>query len=175
MSFPSTPSLFAASSGAPVLIPSPLPPRFPSPSAGVDPDIFYPGESGTTSIFDAPKRKRITTVQQQEVNERLVREAKQAELVAAQEAEWQCDWELRREAELDRIRRKKLERRAGRLRESGGGVGADRAYDSPSPEEVAAAMAQEIEDAEAKRPWTEEEQVRLSPLSLFPFVLCLPH
>lgn len=138
-------------------------------SAGVDPEAFS-GEMVETSVLETKSRMRVLSSQHQEVNERLIREAKQAELVASQEAEWQRDWELRREAELDRIRRKKLERRAGRLRERAltGDARFDVESDASTPvgerdrEEIERAMMDEV-FSRNNRQWSEAEQVRPIP------------
>jgi hypothetical protein len=85
--------------------------------AGIDPELFDdPPSSASVHSF------RAMFSDSRKVETREDNASKQAALAALQESEWQRDWELRREAELDRMRRKKLERRAGRLRDAGMGT-----------------------------------------------------
>lgn len=167
--------------------------------AGVDPELFYAAHEAN----NAPAPKPLDDKTRAEVNARLLEASREADRQAARELQWQRDWEAKREAELDQIKRfvvslrvfftlseplsmstplfpnrRKLERRAGRLRREAedAAIAAEDAYwrdvdaqsasasVSTTPSQARVRMA-EVERRlydEAFRPdqrvWTEEEQ-----------------
>lgn len=159
--------------------------------AGVDPDSHFSTKLSLSHpvnhLVTSSSKKKLSPAQSL-VFAQLAESEAAAAARAKEEAAWEHDWEQRREAELDRIRRKKLERRAagGRPRDEGGkregftrgwsGEGSESPTSSPLPtrdpgqmmtrEEFEREMMERQRDLEwereeeheANRAWTDQEQ-----------------
>lgn len=135
---------------------------------GVDPEEFFPSDGSAPSAF--PASKGPLTMDKAIIAQELEGVAAGISLEEEERQEaYERDWEVRREAELERMRRAKEDRRAGR-RGDGGSASA-----SPATTPVVGTFADvgdvfrrrgEMDDDDddegderSARAWTEEEQL----------------
>lgn len=142
--------------------------------AGCDPSSHFASASSSSATpYVALTSAQAHHTSQTRAAAAQLRQEAADRLREAEEMADQQDWELQRESELDRIKRKKMQRRAGHLRAGSAGLGGDPVVESPplgSPmeseggrgdEELRMTRAEfEAEQAqrELERRWEEEER-----------------